>query len=195
MALRALVTSGFWPVICVSAATASSRCFFSVMALPTPMLTTIFSSRGSDMAVRRGRACSARAGSSSLSILLLQARRRRLARRLGFGAPWRLLCFLAIADYLHLAEPARRKSIAGYGLTLNSSSWRAPPAAGEIWPSAGAALLAEPLLAAVVAEAGAGARRPCRRTGRPAARWRSGSASPCDSRPPCGFCWLRRTCL
>ena len=48
MALRLCVIIAFWPVIWARAAAASSKCFFSVMALPTPMLTTIFSSRGSE---------------------------------------------------------------------------------------------------------------------------------------------------
>ena len=38
--------TGFWPVISAKAAVASSMCFLSVIALPTPMLTTILSSRG-----------------------------------------------------------------------------------------------------------------------------------------------------
>ena len=48
MLLRALHTSGFWPVISDMADTASSMCFLSAIALPTPMLTTIFWIRGSD---------------------------------------------------------------------------------------------------------------------------------------------------
>ena len=47
-ALAALQRTGFWPVISARAAVASSMCFLSVIALPTPMLTTIFSSRGSE---------------------------------------------------------------------------------------------------------------------------------------------------
>ena len=44
----AIVITGFCPEIFVSASTASSRCFFSPMALPTPMLMEIFSSLGSE---------------------------------------------------------------------------------------------------------------------------------------------------
>jgi hypothetical protein len=53
MALRLRVVTGFCPEICVSAVTASSRCFFSAMALPTPMLITILVSRGSAMRLSR----------------------------------------------------------------------------------------------------------------------------------------------
>src|SRR5262249_31914247 len=48
MALRAIVMIGFWPVIRLMASAAVSRCFFSWVAAPTPMLTTIFSNRGSE---------------------------------------------------------------------------------------------------------------------------------------------------
>ena len=50
--LRLSVTSGFWPVICFIASTASSMYFFSPMALPTPMLTTIFCKRGNESRLR-----------------------------------------------------------------------------------------------------------------------------------------------
>ena len=47
------VAIGFWPVTCASAPIASSRCFFSLTATPTPMLTTIFSSRGMECGFER----------------------------------------------------------------------------------------------------------------------------------------------
>ena len=45
-ALRALVTSGFWPLISVMSATAASSAFLSAAASPTPMFRVIFSSLG-----------------------------------------------------------------------------------------------------------------------------------------------------
>src|SRR5262245_15209555 len=48
IALRAMVIIGFCPVIRLIASAAVSRCFFSCVAAPTPMLTTIFSNRGND---------------------------------------------------------------------------------------------------------------------------------------------------
>ena len=45
-AILALVICGFWPVICASCSAACSMRFLSCSALPTPMLTTIFCSRG-----------------------------------------------------------------------------------------------------------------------------------------------------
>ncbi len=44
---RLRVTTGFWPAMVFRASTASSRYFFSPVALPTPMLMTIFCNRGS----------------------------------------------------------------------------------------------------------------------------------------------------
>jgi hypothetical protein len=46
MLFFALQRIGFWPVISDKALVASSMCFLSCVALPTPMLTTIFSIRG-----------------------------------------------------------------------------------------------------------------------------------------------------
>ena len=60
--------------------TASSMCFLSLIALPTPMLTTIFSSRGSDMRIRAAELLRKR-GQDLLLVALLQPRgrgRRRL---------------------------------------------------------------------------------------------------------------------
>ena len=42
----ALVITGRWPEICCISAAAVSTCFLSWVASPTPMLMTIFSSRG-----------------------------------------------------------------------------------------------------------------------------------------------------
>ena len=42
----ALVTIGFWPVIDARSPTAASSAFAFVSASPSPMLTTIFESRG-----------------------------------------------------------------------------------------------------------------------------------------------------
>ena len=46
MDLRALVTSGFWPVIAVRSLTAPSISLESRAASPTPMLTTILTMPG-----------------------------------------------------------------------------------------------------------------------------------------------------
>ncbi len=46
MALRDLVTTGFWPVMAVSSATAESITLAFWIASPRPMLSTTFSSRG-----------------------------------------------------------------------------------------------------------------------------------------------------
>src|SRR5690606_10790617 len=43
---RDLVTTGFWPAILAMSATALSRIFLLVAASPTPMLSVIFSRRG-----------------------------------------------------------------------------------------------------------------------------------------------------
>ena len=45
----ALVTIGFWPVIMASSFAAACSFLLSCVALPTPMLTTIFSIRGTSM--------------------------------------------------------------------------------------------------------------------------------------------------
>jgi hypothetical protein len=47
--LVAFVTMGFWPVIVVRSATAPSSSDGCWVARPTPMFTTIFSSRGTCM--------------------------------------------------------------------------------------------------------------------------------------------------
>ena len=47
--LRALVTTGLWPAIAVSSATAELTFLQSEVASPTPMLMTIFSIRGASM--------------------------------------------------------------------------------------------------------------------------------------------------
>ena len=63
--LRLSVTTGFWPAMIFRASTASSKYFFSPVALPTPMLTTIFCNRGSDKRLVRPN-CSARPGQNFL---------------------------------------------------------------------------------------------------------------------------------
>ena len=60
MDLRALVTSGFWPVIAVRSLMAPSISFESRAASPTPMLTTILVRPGTCMTfVISNSACSA----------------------------------------------------------------------------------------------------------------------------------------
>src|SRR5919199_2547268 len=49
MLLRALLSCAFWPVILVRSSIAPSRALLFCAASPTPMLTTIFSSRGTRM--------------------------------------------------------------------------------------------------------------------------------------------------
>jgi hypothetical protein len=46
IAFFALVTTGFWPLIAAISETAESRIFAFWIASPRPMLSTIFSSRG-----------------------------------------------------------------------------------------------------------------------------------------------------
>ena len=49
IAFFALRTDGFWPLICASSFAAMSMFLMSVVASPTPMLMTIFTSRGACM--------------------------------------------------------------------------------------------------------------------------------------------------
>ena len=47
--LRALVTTGFWPVMAVRSRTAPSMSLLSLAASPTPMLTTTLTTPGTCM--------------------------------------------------------------------------------------------------------------------------------------------------
>ena len=55
--LVALVTSGFWPVMMVRSETAPSSSDGCWVARPTPMFTTIFSSRGTCMTLASPSCC------------------------------------------------------------------------------------------------------------------------------------------
>ena len=63
---RALVITGFWPAIVVRSFTAPSSSDGCPTAAPTPMLITIFSSRGTCMTLARP-SCSLRAARISSS--------------------------------------------------------------------------------------------------------------------------------
>jgi hypothetical protein len=55
--LRALRTSGFWPVIAVSSSVAFSSSFGFWVAAPMPMFTTILASRGTCIALVYPNSC------------------------------------------------------------------------------------------------------------------------------------------
>ena len=140
------------------------------------MLTTIFSSRGSAVRIRAAE-------------LLGQRRQRSPSRTFSCSRGVDgLLCGCASAalllghDIIYADSNCRRLRSAGLRqcfVLLGACA----ACGGDNRADARAALLAEPLLAAIVREAARRSARPCRTPGRPASRSTSGPASPSRAGP------------
>ena len=101
---RLSVTTGFWPAIVLHGLDGLFQYFFSLVALPTPMLTTIFCNRGKASGWRRPSSV-ASAGRISFSYVLFQPR-----------------------DGNHLRLLRRFRPSASFSLWLRSCSLRDSPA-------------------------------------------------------------------
>ena len=174
------VTTGFWPVICVSAADG----LFEVLLLGDGAADAHVDD---DLLQPRQRQRGSSRPSFSASAGRISFSYRSCSR--GVARP---SCFASAASAWLVSWSVAHRVNRGYSVAV---VLRRAPCGGAISPIAAPHFLQNRSLLPSSQEPGAGPRAACRRTRQTSSTFEIAIGISFDSRPPCGFFWLRRTCL